>query len=116
MATLKKTETGNLFDSIQRVHDEIESYPIVGERYYVAEHWPTRRAAWNDEYNDWLPARTTKCSIDYKTKAEAESFIEKHNPAKGASFIIKHQYLRERPVREWWDAHERPANAHKDNE
>lgn len=85
-----------------RVRDEIASWPIVDERWYVVEYWK----ASEDDFGGWVSPKTKVCSRDFKTQPEAQAFIDRHDPAPGAVFQIKHEYLRERKVRDWWPAHD----------
>lgn len=76
-------------------HDEMKSNtPVVRSRWYVVEYLPTRRAAWNDEYRDWLPSERRRASPYFDTTAEARTWESQHDPGEGAELIVCSENLR----------------------
>lgn len=68
--------------------------PIVGERWFVVEHWPEER--YSDEYSDtnWRPAKTVVVSGYFDSKEQAQQFVDTHEPEKGATLRIRYQSKR----------------------
>lgn len=80
----------------ERRRAEIRSFPLLAERWWVAEIWPDRKVYNEYDYGaDIIKGDVRNVSGMLKSKEEAEQFIEDHVPddPKGR-FEIKHQYLR----------------------
>jgi|ERR1044072_299983 hypothetical protein len=83
-----------LKDLLAAEAEKKKNTPIIAERWWVVDYWPEER--YSDEYSDsnWREAKSVIASGYFKTRAEAESFIETHEPEKGATLQIRNQKLR----------------------
>lgn len=76
--------------------------PIVKERWWVVDYFPPRRES--DEYSDyWTDTKECTASEYFATEAEAQEFLNTHEPEPNAELRIRHENLR-RITREEWVA------------
>jgi len=73
--------------------------PVIAERWYVTEEYP----AWEEwgYYGKTHPPKSIRCSGFFDTRVEAERYVDKHDPEKGATSKINHQNKRRITTEEW---------------
>lgn len=72
--------------------------PVIAERWWVIDYWPPIQY-WHDEQE--RSARSRMASKYFETRAEAEEFVNTHDPEPDAQLIIKHQNKRVITTEEW---------------
>lgn len=82
-----------LKEVLERDAEKRKNTPIVSERWWVVDYWPSVRAS--DEYSDyWTTEKEVFAAGYFYSYDEAEQFLETHTPEAGAQLKVKHQNLR----------------------
>lgn len=87
---------GWLQDHLQRIKEKYG--PVLKTRHYVVEHYPAIEADF-DSYP--RPARNYQRTEPTDERESHEAWVAEHVPSRGASFVIRTEYLREKKTREW---------------
>jgi len=90
-----------LSKELKRIKDHYG--PVLQERFYVIEHRPAYNTG--GYYDQDIPAENRKVSPYFDTEAEAQAWMDKHEPDKGKSLHIWKDQLFERKLREWRSHH-----------
>ena len=98
---VKPKRDQNIFQMLREQAEEFNRVsPILETRYYVVEHTPARR--YNDGYDyTWSSESNRKVSPYFKTKEDAQKWLDRHEPDEGSELRIHHQNLREYRYRQW---------------
>lgn len=103
MARLKKAHAqeealGHRSRLQAHIQKTLDSYgPVLEERHAVEEYYPPT----HDSDGFPVDERRVVRAGWFKTKAEAEAWMERHEPDRGATLRVKSEYLRERTDKYW---------------
>lgn len=67
--------------------------------WHVVEHTPGYNTG--GYYDQDIKARNVKVSPDFDTEAEAQAWLDEHEPDEGNSLVIKRMRLVRRVITEW---------------
>src|SRR6478735_4592262 len=102
MAKLKETERESFADFLRRTRENFhKTHKLIDERWSVVEVTPS----WEDNGywgNRYYPEERKVVTPHFPSEQDCHDWIAKHNTDKGNRFEIKHEFLREHVVRQWW--------------
>ena len=102
MAKLKETPQGNFIDYLTKYSEKMNvDSPIVYERWYVVDYFPSVRQSSGYYGDEWSKAEAIKASDCFNTLKEAEDYVATHSPDTGAELIIYHENKRRFTEERW---------------
>jgi len=101
MARYKRKPVGSWHKDLMQAHEDMKkASPIVKERWYVVDFYPSVK--YSNEYEDgWTDESTIIASQYFDTQLDAAEWMSLCEPEQGAELQIRHEYLRRFTEERW---------------